>query len=288
MRKSLKISAVLATAVALTLSLTACGTDSPASASADNGATGSASADGVTTIVIGASSTPHAQILEYVNDNLAAAAGIKLDIKVYDDYILPNQALASGDLDANYFQHVPYLDAQIKDQGYKFSHYAGVHYEPYGIYSDKIKNLDDLTDGAKVGVTSDPSNQARALLLLQDAKLITLADTGDVDPTLLDVKDNPKNLQFIETAPEQLARALQDVDIAVINGNFAIQAGLSPKTDSIYLESGENNKYANIVAVRTEDKDKPALVTLDKLLHSADVKAFIEKTWPNGAVLPAF
>ncbi|RIJ69763.1 ABC transporter substrate-binding protein [Nakamurella silvestris] len=240
------------------------------------------------TIKVGASPTPHAKILEFVRDELAPAAGLKIEIVEFDDYVQPNAQLAEGGLDANYFQHLPYFTTQVAEQGYDFDHFEGVHIEPYAAYSNKIKSIDELAEGAKVGITSDPSNQARALDLLVKANLITLADTGEKDATVSDIADNPKKLEFIETEPAQLPRSLEDVDLAIINGNYALEAGLNPAKDSLLLESGENNPYANFVAVRTADKTKPALVKLDELLHSAETKAFIEKTWPSGEVLPAF
>lgn len=280
MRKTL---GALALTAAATLALTAC-----SSGDAGGDATAGTTEGGVTSLTIGASPTPHAEILEFVQDNLAEDAGLDLTIETYDDYVLPNTALAEGDIDANYFQHLPYYTAQVEEQGYDFDHFEGIHIEPYAVYSSKHDTLDDVPDGAKFGITNDPGNQARALDLLEQNDLITLADTGDADPTLLDIEDNPKNFEFIETAPESLVRALDDVDLAIINGNYALEAGLNPVEDSLLIESGEDNPYANFLAVRAEDKDNPALVKLDELLHSAEVKAFIEERWPDGEVLPAF
>jgi len=214
-------------------------------------ATGS---DGATTIVVGASPVPHAEILQFVQDELAADAG---------------------------------LDLQIEENGYEFDHFEGVHIEPYGVYSETVDSLADLPDGATIGLTNDPGNQGRALDLLVEAGLITLADTGEA-PTLLDIEDNPKNLEFIETAPEQLVVSLPDVDAAVINGNFALEAGLNPASDAILLEAGEGNPYANLVAFRSQDAGDPALAKLDELLHSDEVRTFIEERWPDGEIIPAF
>ncbi len=242
----------------------------------------------VTTLTIGASPVPHAEILEFVDAELAADAGLDLEIVTFDDYVLPNTALAEGELDANYFQHLPYYESQVNDQGYDFDHFEGVHIEPYALYSEKHASLDEVPDGAVFGITNDPGNQARALDLLVANDLLTLQDTGDELATLLDIAENPKGFEFIETAPEQLVRSLQDVDLAIINGNYALEAGLNPATDSLLIESGEDNPYANFVAVRSEDKTNEALVTLDGLLHSAEVKAFIEGRWPSGEVIAAF
>jgi D-methionine transport system substrate-binding protein len=283
MKNRINVLGTAALVAATALGLTGCG-----GSDAQDAAAGPTEKDGVTTITVGASPTPHAEILEYVDENLAPDAGLDLDIKTYDDYVLPNTALAEGDLDANYFQHLPYFESQVADHGYDFDHFEGVHIEPYALYSDKYTSVDDLPDGAMVGITNDPGNQARALDLLVANGLLTLEDTGDELPTLLDVAENPKDLQFVETAPEQLVRALQDVDAAIINGNYALEAGLNPTTDSLLLESGEDNPYANFVAVRSEDKDDPAIVKLDELLHSPEVKAFIEQRWPDGEVVAAF
>ena len=276
MKRTVRAAAVLSAAA---LVMTGCSAGGTESAEPSEG--------GLTTITIGASPVPHAEILQFVQDELAKDAGIDLEIQEFTDYVLPNTALAEGEIDANFFQHLPYLDAQIAENGFDFDHYEGVHIEPYGIYSEKIEDLDDLADGGVVGITNDPGNQGRALDLLVDAGLITLDET-DGDPTLLDIDENPKNLEFVETAPEQLVVSLADVDIAIINGNYALEAGLNPATDAILLESGEDNPYANVVVVRTEDLDDPALVTLDELLHSDEVRAFIEERWPDGEILPAF
>ena len=244
-------------------------------------------ADGVTTVVVGASPVPHAEILQFVQDELAADAGLDIEIREFTDYVLPNTALDEGEIDANYFQHLPYFEAQVEENGFDFDHFDGVHIEPYGIYSDSVESVEDIPEGGTIALTNDPGNQARALDLLAEAGLITLAET-DGDATLLDVAENPKNLELVETAPEQLVVSLQDVDAAVINGNFALEAGLNPAKDAILLEDGEGNPYANFLAVRAEDKDDPALVTLDELLHSDEVRAFIEERWPDGEIIAAF
>lgn len=274
---------IAATIAAGALALSACGATSNAAP------TGPKTEGGVTTITIGASPTPHAKILQFVQDNLAAKAGLKLDIKLYDDYVQPNVQLAEGSLDANYFQHVPYFDAQVQEKGYKFAHFAGVHIEPFGLYSKKVTAPNELKDGAQVGINNDPSNQGRALELLVKAGLITLKDGKNAtNATLFDIASNPKHLAFKETDPAQLVRSLDDFDAAVINGNYAIEAGLSPAKDAILVESGQDNPYANIVAIRKDEENNAALKKLDGLLHSPEVKQYIEKTWTDGAVLPAF
>lgn len=279
----------IALAAAATLALAACGSATGSGATSGTASSGVAATTGaVTKLTIGASPVPQAQILQFVQDNLAKGAGLDLKIVTFDDYVLPNTSLAEGDIDANYFQHLPYYESQVKDQGFTFDHFAGIHIEPYAAYSSKYKKIEDVPDGAKLGITNDPGNQARALQLLVKNNLITLKDTGDTPPTLLDVATSTKNFQFVEAAPEQLVRSLQDVDLAIINGNYALQAGLNPATDSLLLESGVDSPYANFLAVRAQDKTNPAIVTLDGLLHSPEVKAFIQKQWPDGGVLPAF
>lgn len=278
MTRTLRTAAAL-TAAALVLAGCSGGGDDAGDAAPTDG--------GPTTLVVGASPVPHAEILQFVQDELAADAGLDLQIEEFTDYVLPNTALAEGEIDANFFQHVPYLEAQIEENGFEFDHFAGVHIEPYGIYSQKVESLDDLPTGAKVGITNDPGNQGRALDLLVAAGLITLEDTQGA-PTLLDVADNPKDLELVETAPEQLVVSLQDVDAAIINGNYALEAGLNPAKDAILLESGEDNPYANVVAYRAEDAGDEALATLDELLHSDEVRAFIEERWPDGEIIPAF
>ena len=246
-------------------------------------------ADGVVTLKVGVSPVPHGDIVRFVNDELAADAGLNLEIIEYNDYNIPNQELNEGGLDANYFQHEPWFDEEVESKGYELAHYAGIHIEPFALYSDKHEDVKEIPDGAKIGINNDPSNQGRGLELLQEAGLITLADGVDgATATLNDVEDNPKNIEFIEADAASLARTLQDVDASVINGNNALEAGLSPVDDSLIIEDGEDNPYANFLAVREADKDNEHLKKLDELLHSDEVRDYIEKTWPEGEVLPAF
>ncbi len=281
---------------ALTLSLAACGSDSDDSASAagDSGASGASGSDGDTasgdieTIRIGASPNPHAKILEFVNDELAADAGIELEIETYDDYVLPNRALFEGDLDANFFQHLPYFEAQVEEHGFEFDHFPGIHIEPYALYSTQHDAVADIPDGAQIGVTNDPANQARTLKLLAQDGLITLDEAAGDEASIFDVTDNPHDFDFVELAPEQLVHSLDDVDAAVINGNFALEADLNPTVDGLLLEDGKDNPYANLVAFRSEDADSQALQTLDELLRSEETRTFIEENWDSGEIIPAF
>ena len=264
------------------LALSACG-------AVKDDAEGPAAGDGgVTTITVGASPTPHAKILEFVDKELAPEAKLDLEITTFDDYIQPNVQLSEGTLDANYYQHLPYYEAQVKDRGYEFAHFEGIHIEPFALYSDKVKDVEDLPKGGQIGINNDPSNQGRALQLLADHDVITLKEGKDAtNATIFDVADNPKELEFKETDPAQLARSLQDLDAAVINGNYAIEADLSTQ-DALIVEEGKESPYANFLAVQQSNEDNAALKKLDELLRSPEVKAYIEKTWPNGEVLPAF
>ena len=267
-------------AAALALGLSAC------SSSADKAdSTNGADASGVVTLKVGASPSPHAKILKYVDENLAADAGIDLDIVEYTDYIQPNEALKSGDLDANFFQTVPYLKQQAEENGYEFTAGKGIHLEPLAVYSEKLKSLDQLPEGATIGIIDDVTNQSRALALLAEQGLVTLPTDGS-DANVHTVT-KVKKFEFKEVQGPQLVRSLADVDIAVINGNFAQEGGLSPK-DAIVVESPENNPAVNILAWANNTKKLDAVKKLEDLLHSDQVKQYIEQTWDDGSVIPAF
>ena len=271
------LAALAAAAVALTL--TACGGSAAAPSSE---APSSAS---LTTVKVGASPVPHARILEFVKTDLAAAAGLDLQIVEFDDYVQPNEALASGELDANYFQHLPYLEAQIKERGYKFEHGAGVHIEPYAAFSKKYKTAAELPQGATIAITNDASNQIRGLRLLQGAGLLTgITDSSNV--LNLTKAQNPKGFTFIENQPEVIVQQLDDpkIDLAFVNGNFILTAGLSTK-DALLVETAKDNPYANFLVWRTNNTN-PGVAKLEELLHDPKVAEFIAKTWPSGDVLP--
>ncbi|WP_353236110.1 MetQ/NlpA family ABC transporter substrate-binding protein [Diaphorobacter ruginosibacter] len=238
-----------------------------------------------TSIKIGVTGGPHAQIMEQVK-KVAEKQGLTIQIVEFGDYVQPNAALAAGDLDANSYQHRPYLDAQVKDRGYKISWAADTVNFPIGIYSKKIKKLDDLPQGARFGIPNDPTNGGRVLLLLQSLGLIKLKESAGLKATPLDVISNPKKLRFVELDAAQLPRSLDDMDASAINTNFAISAGLNPKTDSIAMESSKN-PYVNILVIRDADKGKPWVNKLIGVYHSNEVKAFIESQF-KGSVLPAF
>ena len=243
--------------------------------------------DGTYTIKIGCSPVPHGDILEFVQSNLAKKENLNLEIKQIDDYQTPNSSLADGSLAANFYQTPNFLELQEKEKGYKFESLAKVHVEPMGLYSNKHKKLADLPSGAKVVLNSDPANTARGLKLLETAKLITLDPKVDL-PTDTDVTSNPKNLKFTLVEGAQTARNLDDADLVVLNGNYALAAKKNPAKDALLLESGTNSPYANLLVVREEDKDNEQLKKLAKLLNSAEVKKFIQEKWTDSSVIPAF
>ena len=243
----------------------------------------------ITKLTVGATPVPQGDILKFVDENLAEDAGLDIEVTEYTDYTLPNKALSDGDLDANYFQHKPYLDSEVEGQGYELTAFDPINLEPFALFSNDIKDVKDLPKGAKIGINNDPANQGRALKMLEEAKVITLKDGVDaVDAKLSDVEGNPKKVEFVEADAAQLARTLEDVDASVINGNNALEAGLNPAKDGILLESAEDNPYGNFLAVRTENKDDENIKKLDELLHSPEVKKFIEDKWKDGSVLPSF
>ncbi|HHY46663.1 MAG TPA: MetQ/NlpA family ABC transporter substrate-binding protein [Firmicutes bacterium] len=238
-----------------------------------------------TTIKVGATPVPHAEILEVVKPVLEKQ-GINLVIIEFTDYVRPNLALADGELDANYFQHIPYLEDFSKEHKLDLTWIAKVHIEPMGIYSKKVKSLADLKNGAWIGIPNDTTNGGRALLLLQTAGIIELKKGVGATGTPFDIVKNPKNVRIKELEAAQLPRALNDLDAAVINGNFAIEAGFVPTRDALALEGAES-PYVNVLAVRTEDKDNPALKKLASALRSKEVKDFILEKY-SGGVVPVF
>jgi D-methionine transport system substrate-binding protein len=277
---------IVVAALAATLVLAACGSDDDSSSSASSG---NGQTDLGKPLKVGASPVPHAEILDYISKSLAPKAGIKLDVVSYDDYIQPNVALQEGKLDANYFQHVPYLDQQKKDNpSYKdLTPLKPVHLEPLGVYSKKVTDVNAVKDGGTVTLSNDPANEARGLKLLQQAGLIKLKDGAGLEATPNDVADNPKDLKFKTIAPANLPRTLDDADLAVINGNYAIEAKLTPAKDALVLESPENNPYANLLVAKDDKISDPRIQKLEQLLHSPEVKKFIQDKY-QGSVIPAF
>lgn len=238
-------------------------------------------------LTVGASNGLHDLILEQAKPILAEQ-GIELDIKPYQDYVMPNQDLESGDLDANYFQHIPYLETEIAQKGYDFVNAGGIHIEPMGIYSTKYKSVDELPDGATIIISNNPAEEGRFLSLLEAQGLIKLKDGIDKSAaTLDDIVENPKNLVIDNSsAPEMLVTYYEEGegDAVIINSNFAIDAGISPIEDSIAIE-GSDSPYVNIIAVRSEDKDNEAIKKLVEVLHTKEIQDFILEEW-DGAVVP--
>ena len=273
----------LVSAAALTLA--ACGKS--ASGSEVDGITVK---DGVATISIGATPQPHVVILQWIQDNLAADAGLNLDIMSIDDYQVPNASLNDGSLAANYFQTPNFLKQQIDDKNYDLVSIADVHVEPLGIYTSKgYTSVDQAADGGKVLLNNDPANMTRGYRLLETAGLITLDDSSSETLTDTDVTGNPKNLQFYPLDAGQIPASMPDAELAIINGNYALGAGLKPSEDALVLEQGgADSPYANELVVRTKDKDNEYLVKLAELMNSDDLKNYIEQTWTDGSVVPVF
>lgn len=282
------ISALLAGALSLSL-FAGCASTSSTASQASSAAASTApasSAAAAKTLIVGASPTPHAIILKEAA-KLLKAKGIDLQVREFSDYVLPNTALEDKSLDANYFQHQPYLDEFNKSKGTNIVSAGAIHYEPFGIYAGKTKALADLKDGASVAVPNDTSNEARALLLLQAQGLIKLKDGAGITATKKDIVENKKNLKFTELEAAQLVRSLPDVDIAVINGNYALQGNLKV-SDALAVEANDSlaaTTYANIIAVRKGDENREDIKALVEVLKSDEIKTFITNTF-NGAVVP--
>ncbi|GMO25204.1 MAG: MetQ/NlpA family ABC transporter substrate-binding protein [Termitinemataceae bacterium] len=235
-------------------------------------------------LIIGASSTPHAVILNHVKDDMRAK-GYNLQVKEMNDYVTPNSALVSGDIDANFFQHIPYLNSNEKWTDKLVSAFD-VHIEPMGIYSKKFKSIEDIPNGAAITIPNDPTNGGRALLLFQTAGLIKLKDDAGLEATALDIVDNPKKLIITSIEAAQIPRTLDDVDAAAINGNYALQANMSPQ-EALFLEGGES-PYVNIIVVQIGKENDPSILALKEVLLSDKVRNFIKTTWADNSVLPVF
>ncbi len=276
-----KLLGIVSTAVALVVTLAACGSTGTATAT---GAEGKSSATEV--LKVGASPVPHAQILKFVKDRLAAKEGLNLEIVEFTDYVQPNVQLDEGRLDANFFQHRPYLDDFNTSKGTKLAFVQPVHLEPLGLYSKKITEVGKLAQNATVAVPNDATNLGRALKLLADNGLVTLKAGAGAAATERDVTGNPKGLRFQPLEAAQLPRSLEDVDAAVINGNYALEAGLKPAENALVLEKAAGNPYANGLVVAAGHEQDPRVVKLAKLLAGPEVKQFIEQTY-KGAVIPA-
>ena len=266
---------------AAALTLAACGKSS-------SGVDGIKVSGDTATITVGATPQPHVTILQWIQDNLAADAGLSLEIKEINDYQTPNSSLNDGALAANFYQTPDFLAQQMQEKGYEFTSLADVHVEPLGIYTSKgYTSVDQVPDGGKVILNSDPANTARGLKLVESTGLITLDPSVEL-PTELDITDNPKNLEFTKVDGAQVANSRADADLAVINGNYALDAGLTPSKDALVLEQAKDSPYANELVVRTADKDNEYLKKLAELMTSPELKTYIEQNWTDGSVLPAF
>lgn len=272
MRKTFKkILAVTLTGVILASSLTGCGK----------------SKKDDKTIKIAASATPHAEILEKAKP-LLEKKGYKLEIKVFDDYVQPNQVVESGEFDANYFQHIPYLESFNKEKGTHLVNAGGIHYEPFGIYSGKKKSLDEIAKGDSIAVPNDTTNEARALQLLQDNGIIKLKDGVGLEATVNDIVDNPYDVKIVELEAAQVARVVNETAFVVLNGNYALQAGFSVGKDSIASEKADSEAaqtYVNIIAVKEGNENKDSIKALVEVLKSDEIKEYINETY-DGAVVP--
>ena len=253
---------------------TGCGSSSNSGASGDK-----------KEIKMGVTAGPHAEVMEEVAKE-AAKQGITIKVVEFNDYVQPNKALAEGDLDMNSMQHQPYMDNVVKKQGLKITSIGKTIILPMAVYSHKYKDIKDVADGAKVTIPNDPTNGARALLLIQQAGLIKLKNGNSVDASVTDITENPKNLQFVELDAAQIPRSLDDTDLACVNTNYAIPAGLNPQKDSILVES-KDSPYANVMAVRQGDENNETYKKVLEIYQSEPIKKFIEEHF-QGTILPAF
>ncbi len=282
-KKSVKklFAAVLVGALSVS-ALTACGS------SDDSKGTDSTSSDaGLKTITVAASATPHAEILEYAKTALKEQ-GYDLQVTIFDDYVKPNEVVESGEFDANYFQHVPYLDSFNEEKGTHLVVAGKIHYEPFGIYPGTKNSLDDIADGDSIAVPNDTTNEARALLLLQDNGIIKLKDGAGINATVNDIAENPHNIKIVELEAAQVARVVDETAFVVLNGNYALAAGFSVGKDALAYEQNDSEAaktYVNVIAVKEGNENSDAIKALVDVLKSDDVKNYIKDTY-DGAVLP--
>ena len=270
-------------ALSVAFAISGCGDSSNSSDSSAKGEVAENSGD-LVVIKVGATPNPHARILENIKDDLRAE-GVDLQIVEFSDYVLPNISLNDGELDANFHQHQPYLDKLAEDKKLDLKSIAKIHIEPLGLYSKKIKEISELKNGATIAIPNDPSNGGRALILLNDNGIIKLKDASNLYATEMDIVENPKKLKIKPVDTAMLPKIVGDVDAAVINGNYALQAGMSAK-EAILLEDSRS-PYANILVVRSVDIENPNLLKLKKALTSDKTKRFLEETY-KGEVVPAF
>lgn len=275
---------ILSFLVLFSILLAAC---APVASETSEISTSSQSENQLIKLKIGVSPVPHGDIIKYIQENLATEAGLSLEIIEFTDYVQPNLVLADDTIDANFFQHVPYLEDFNQSHGLDLLAIAAVHIEPLGIYSKSIKTLDELKEGDVVGIPNDATNAGRALYLLASNNLLTLKENVGFNATVNDIVSNPKQLKITELEAAQLVRSLDDTAISIINGNYAIEGGLIPARDALALESGEENPYANVLVVNKGHENDEGILILAKLLTSSELKKFLEEKY-SGSVIPAF
>ena len=286
MKKKALLSILLTGVVAFGV-LTGCGSSSSESSSDSKDAEATKDSEKNTVIKVAASATPHAEILEQVKPILEEQV-YDLEIIVFDDYVQPNEVVESGEFDANYFQHQPYLDSFNEEKGTHLVSIGGIHYEPFGIYPGTKNSLDDISDGDSIAVPNDTTNEARALLLLQDNGIIKLKDGAGLDATVNDIVENPHNVKIVELEAAQVARVVDETAYVVLNGNYALEAGYSVGKDALAYEKSDSEAaktYVNIIAVKEGNEDNEALKALVKVLKSDEIKDYINETY-DGAVIP--
>lgn len=279
------IASILTAALALSV-LTACGSDAAETAQTTEGTTEEAPAEGKGTITVAASATPHAEILEQVKPILAER-GWNLEVTVFDDYVQPNLVVESGEFDANYFQHIPYLESFNEEQGTHLVNAGGIHYEPFGIYPGTKSDLAALEKGDVIAVPNDTTNEARALLLLQDNGVITLKDGVGLEATVRDIVENPDEIEIQELEAAQVPRVIDEVAFVVLNGNYALEAGYNVVNDSIAYEKADSEAaktYVNIIAVKEGNENSEGIVALVEALKSDEIKEYINNTYSGGVI----
>ena len=280
-----RVLAVLLAGVLAAAALTGCGGSDKGG---DSGSSGSESGSSSETkeIKVAASATPHAEILEEAK-GLLEKEGYQLEVTVFNDYVQPNEVVESGDFDANYFQHIPYLESFNEEKGTHLVNAGGIHYEPFGIYPGTKKSLDELKEGDAIDVPNDTTNEARALLLLQDNGVITLKEGAGLNATVNDIEENVKNVEIVELEAAQVSRVVGEVAFVVLNGNYALEAGYSVKSDAIAYEKSDSEAaktYVNVIAVKEGNEENEAVQALVNVLKSDDIKKFIDEEY-DGAVI---
>lgn len=282
-----RVLTVLLAGVLAVAALTGCGgSDSGKDSGSSGSGSDSGSASDSKVIKVAASATPHAEILEEAK-GLLEKEGYQLEVTVFNDYVQPNEVVESSDFDANYFQHIPYLDSFNEEKGTHLVNAGGIHYEPFGIYPGTKKSLDELEDGDTIAVPNDTTNEARALLLLQDNGVITLKEGAGLNATVNDIEENAKNVKIEELEAAQVSRVVDEVAFVVLNGNYALEAGFSVKKDAIAYEESDSEAaktYVNVIAVKEGNEENEAIQALVKLLKSEDIKKFIDEKY-DGAVI---